>query len=93
MSRSKASRGGDRWLEMVLVKGGVFRSCTLVFLSSETALEEPFTAGEGICIGLDSETRDGRRRGSEAAIMYTRIFVHRRRSWRSRRMSEGKVMV
>jgi hypothetical protein len=53
-----------------------FRSCTLVILFSETAVEEPFTAAEGICMGLDSPTREGRRGESESAIMHTRIFVH-----------------
>jgi hypothetical protein len=60
----------------VVDKGRSFRSCTLVFLFSETALEEPFTAAEGFYKGLDSATRDGRRYRRAAALVYTRIFVH-----------------
>jgi hypothetical protein len=75
-SRRRASRVRAREPEKAIVQGRNFRSCTLVVLFSETAVEEPFTPAEGICMGLDSATRDGRRCGSEAATMYTGIFVH-----------------
>ena len=45
-SRRRASRGRDRGPEKALVKGGNLRSCSVVVLFSETALEEPFTAAE-----------------------------------------------
>jgi hypothetical protein len=37
------------------------RSCTVVFLFSKAALEEPFAAAEGFYMGLDREAREDRR--------------------------------
>jgi hypothetical protein len=62
--RKRVSRGRDRGPEKAIVKRKNFRSCTLVVLFSEMALEEPFTAAEGFYMGLDSETRDRRHNGS-----------------------------
>src|SRR4051794_35628635 len=62
--------------EKAIVKQRNFRPCSLVVLFSETALEEPFTAAEGVYMGLDSASRAGRHRGREAAVTYTGIFVH-----------------
>jgi hypothetical protein len=45
----------------VPVEGVNDRPCTLVFLFSKTALEAPFAAAEGVYMGLDRETGDGRR--------------------------------
>ena len=75
-SRRRVSRGRQRGTEKAIAPRSNVGSCTLVVLSSEPAVEEPFTAAEGICMGLDSPTREGRHGGSEAAIMYTRISVH-----------------
>jgi len=76
--------------QKAIVKRRDFRSCTLVILFSETALEEPFTAAEGVYMGLDSETKEDRQSEREPAIMYTRTFcsletVLEEPSW----MSEG----
>jgi hypothetical protein len=57
------------------VEGVSNRSCTVVFLFSKTGLGEPFAAAEGICMGLDRETREGRRRGKKPTVMYTGSFV------------------
>jgi hypothetical protein len=44
------------------VEGGDLRSCSVVFLFSETAPEEPFAAAEGgIDMGLIGKTMDGLR--------------------------------
>jgi hypothetical protein len=42
---------------------------------SKTALEEPVTAAEGFYMGLDRETREGRRCGKELPILYTSFYV------------------
>jgi len=59
----------------VPVEGVSNRPCTVVFLFSKTALEKPFAAAEGICMGLDRETREGRCRGKKPPVMYTSPFV------------------
>jgi hypothetical protein len=43
------------------IEGVSDRSCTLAFLFSKTALEDPFTAAEGFYMGLDPEVREGPR--------------------------------